>query len=162
MDIRMDYRGARRAEKLLTEREQHMRDLTPVMKVYASRLRSLIDDSFEHQRNPAGVAWPVLQESTIKDRQRRRGMGPVRILIDSSDLRTRWYTNARRASILIGNNLEYMPAQQFGTKHIPARAQAPVELRGGRVAWMNRGEGKRFKRDLNLAIRRYIQTGRVR
>lgn len=165
MKVRMDYRGARPAQRRLRTRAERMQDLSPLMRVYAERLRTMIDDSFEEQRNPAGQAWPQLQESTIKDRQRRRGPGPVRILIDKGGgggLRGQWHTTGKRSSILFGNPLKYMPVHQFSGEHIPARAQAPVELRGGRVVWMNRAEGKRFRRDLDRGIKRYVATGRVR
>lgn len=162
MQMRIDYRGAKPAERRLRTRADRMRDLSPLMRVYASRLDTMIDDSFEEQRSPSGMAWPGLAESTIAARQRRRGSGQVRILIDTARLRRGWNARGKRSSILFGNDAKYMPVQQFGGEHIPARAQAPIELRGGRPVWMNRGEGKRFRRDLDRAIKRYVSTGMVR
>lgn len=162
MIARIDYRGGERAQRALRDRAQRMLDLSPVTRVYASRLDTLIDDSFEFAKSPGGNPWADLQEETVDRRQDKRGAGPVRILQDTARLRRGWNARGKRLSILFSNDAVYMPAHQFGSGPVPAREQAPVQSIGGRIVAMRTGAAGKFFRDLSRAIRTYIATGRVR
>lgn len=115
-----------------------------VMAIIADRLRTLIQGTFEEQRDPWGRPWEPLKQSTL-DIRRRRGSSSSEILIDSYTL----YSSVERSSndeyaqVEFQGADEYAWVQQFGNPlnamfgrgnaPIPARPFMPIKGSGPRL-----------------------------
>lgn len=169
--------GAREAAALIAGVAERLRDLTPIARVIAADVKAAIDRRFQTATGPTGAAWA--QHSPTTDRMRgvgggfigpqtehrasRRRRGAGQLLLDTGRLRQSIAVETTRTGIVVGTNVAYARAQQFGNPRnrvfggpigpIPARPFLPIGTDG--VSFSPPAELERIKE----RVQRWLLTG---
>jgi phage virion morphogenesis protein len=132
-------------------------DMTPILRVVAEDLKTLIDDSFDQSRSPSGVGFAPLKSATVK---RRRG-GSSKPLVDTGTLRNSVSVRTTPKSVMFGTNTPYAGFHQMGTARVVARPFLPVEGGSGGFVFMMTGPSADFVARAKESIVHYVKTGEV-
>lgn len=96
----------------------------PLMFKIANDMKSKVDMRFRHSKDPNGVAWEPLKESTIerrrnsdpKNKKKSGGKALAKPLIDNGDLRKSIHAKYNSVVAIAGTNLKYAAMQNYGAK----------------------------------------------
>lgn len=78
----------------------------------AEDMKTKTDMRFRHSKDPNGVMWEPLKESTVS----RRRKGSSKPLVDTGELRGSISSKATKDAAIVGTNKEYAAFQNFGAK----------------------------------------------
>lgn len=128
--------------------EARTRDVSPVTKVMASRMRAMIVDGFSKEQDPFGDPWKPLSQTTkdlrdlggvskrsfgklraSKKKRRRknsRSKSNHKILSDTGGLQGSSNASGEKNTIVFGSNVEYGAAHLFGRGRINFRTKSGV------------------------------------
>jgi len=81
---------------------------------------------FKNETDPSGKKWAGLKPSTIKSRL-RKGVGEIKILQDTGNLKKSLNRKASEGSVTIGFGAKYSVFHQLGTGDMEARKILPTE-----------------------------------
>lgn len=122
-----------RLQQTLSQIEDAIGDLTPLMQAIAAELASQTEENFEHEGRPE---WPELSDVTI-ERRAKQGHWPGQMLqVSAGGLAASIVTDATDSSAMVGSNKPYAAMMQFGGERadfpqlwgdIPARPFVPVD-----------------------------------
>lgn len=73
--ISVTSQGLREARQDLAGKQKRVKDLSRALNNAAKDLVTLMSDTFKYQRDPAGVPWAELAESTVRQKLGRRYIG---------------------------------------------------------------------------------------
>jgi phage virion morphogenesis protein len=132
-------------------------DMSPVMRVIAEDIKTLIDDSFDKSRSPDGQAFAPLKPATVK---KRRG-GSSKPLVDTARLRNSIVVTGSKKSVKFGTNVPYAGFHQLGTSRVEPRPYMPVEASGDGFTFMTAGPAGETVEQIKAQIVRYLKTGEV-
>lgn len=133
---------------------RRLRDMTPLTRVLAADVKTLIDDSFEQSRSPDGSPWEALAPSTVA----RRRQGSSKPLVDTGTLRGSVSARGTAEGVMFGAGASYGPFHQFGTRTVPARPFLPVTPSG---QFMRSGPAATELAAIKRAFIEYLKTGRI-
>lgn len=133
---------------------RRLRDMSPLTRVLAEDVKTLIDDSFAQSRSPDGSPWEALKPSTVK----RRRQGSSTPLVDTGTLRGSVSARGTTTGVMFGAGASYAPFHQFGTRRVPSRPFLPVTPSGD---FMRSGPAATELAAIKRAIVEYLKTGRI-
>jgi phage virion morphogenesis protein len=123
-------------QQTLSQIENAIGNLTPLMQSIAAELASQTEENFEHEGRPE---WPELSDVTTEKRA-KHGHWPGQILqVSAAGLAASITTHANDSSAMVGSNKPYAAMMQFGGEQadfphlwgdIPARQYLPVDSEG--------------------------------
>jgi phage virion morphogenesis protein len=123
-------------QQTLSQIENAIGDLTPLMQSIAAELASQTEENFEHEGRPE---WPELSDVTTEKRA-KHGHWPGQILqVSAAGLAASITTHATDSSAMVGSNKPYAAMMQFGGKQadfpqlwgdIPPRSYLPIDAEG--------------------------------
>lgn len=123
-----------RLQQTLSQIEDAIGDLTPLMQAIAAELASQTEENFEHEGRPE---WPELSDVTT-ERRAKQGHWPGQMLqVSAGGLAASIVTHATDSSALVGSNKPYAAMMQFGGSQtefphlwgdIPARRYLPLAV----------------------------------
>lgn len=180
--ISMRQNGIAEAKSKLSRMQRKITDLTPVLKVGARDIETLMATSFELEEDPGGTKWSELADSTIESRSRRgaaakkrdksgkltksaeklrakrKAVGGTKKLVITGRLKNSMFARAKKSSIQFGSNVDYLAPHQVGgeNKNPPRRMIAPVEKRGPNWALIRRGRAKEVFDRLEKSIGKHV------
>lgn len=141
----------------LDEIGERARNLEPVLSVAAEDLKTLVDDSFEGSRSPAGVRWQPLAPATVK----KRRQGSSKPLVDTGNLRNSINASSGPGRLSVGTNVPYAGFHQFGTGDIPARPFLPIAGSPGSLSLVTTGPASQEIERIRRMIEVYVATGEI-
>lgn len=102
--------------------KRNAEDFTAVGQLIAEHLHASTNQRFMEERDPDGRAWEGLKKSTLATKRRKK-IAP-RILKESLTLLKSIDTEVTAQAIIIGTDVKYAAAHQFGVakRNLPARA----------------------------------------
>jgi phage virion morphogenesis protein len=125
-----------RLQQTLSQIEDAISDLTPLMRSIAAELASQTEENFEHEGRPE---WPELSDVTTEKRA-KHGYWPGQMLqVSAAGLAASITTHATDSSAVVGSNKPYAAMMQFGGEQaefpslwgdIPARPYLPIDADG--------------------------------
>ncbi|PIF52765.1 phage virion morphogenesis protein [Pseudomonas sp. 29] len=123
-------------QQTLSQIENAIGNLTPLMQSIAAELASQTEENFEHEGRPE---WPELSDVTTEKRA-KRGHWPGQMLqVSAAGLAASITTHATDSSAMVGSNKPYAAMMQFGGDRadfpslwgdIPARPYLPMDADG--------------------------------
>lgn len=125
-----------RLQQTLSQIENAIGDLTPLMRSIAAELASQAEENFEHEGRPE---WPELSDVTTENRA-KHGHWPGQILqVSAAGLAASITTHSTDSSAMVGSNKPYAAMMQFGGDQadfpqlwgdIPGRPYLPMDAEG--------------------------------
>ncbi|WP_263217929.1 phage virion morphogenesis protein [Pseudomonas atacamensis] len=125
-----------RLQQTLSQIEDAIGDLTPLMQAIAAELASQTEENFEHEGRPE---WPELSDVTI-ERRAKQGHWPGQMLqVSAGGLASSIVTHTSESSAIVGSNKPYAAMMQFGGKRmhfpqlwsdVPNRPFLPINNQG--------------------------------
>lgn len=116
--------------KVLNDIDKKVNNTAPLMAEIANHLVNVVEESWEHERTPEGIAW-----SPIKPRA--NDPHPEKILYAEGHMQRSLYDESDATSAEVGVNatadgFPYPIAHQFGTEdgRLDARAFVPIDENG--------------------------------
>lgn len=98
-------------QQTLSQIENVIGDLTPLMRSIAAELASQTEENFEHEGRPE---WPELSDVTTEKRA-KHGHWPGQMLqVSAAGLAASITTHATDSSAMVGSNKPYAAMMQFG------------------------------------------------
>lgn len=87
------------------------------------RMLKMQREHFKDKAGPTGTAWPELSPATIEARRKGPGKGSPQPLRDTNELFNSLSSKATDIGAIVGTNVKYATAHQFGVmdRNIPAR-----------------------------------------
>jgi phage virion morphogenesis protein len=123
-------------QQTLSQIEDAIGDLKPLMQSIAAELASQTEENFEHEGRPE---WPELSDVTTEKRA-KHGHWPGQMLqVSAAGLAASITTHATDSSAMVGSNKPYAAMMQFGGEQaefpslwgdIPARPYLPMDADG--------------------------------
>lgn len=114
----------------------------------AEDMKTKTDMRFRHSKDPNGVMWEPLKESTVS----RRRKGSSKPLVDTGELRGSISSKATKDAAIVGTNKEYATFQNYGAKK--------GEF-GSKLVDENVREHQRRRRGRTETVRQHRRTRRV-
>lgn len=125
-----------RLQQALSQIEDAIGDLTPLMQSIAAELASQTEENFEHEGRPE---WPELSDVTTEKRA-KHGHWPGQMLqVSAGGLAASITTHTTDNSAMVGSNKPYAAMMQFGGEQadfprlwgdIPSRPYLPIDAGG--------------------------------
>lgn len=127
--------GGERAGERIGEMAERAANVRPLLETLAAELRAMVDRSFATDSAPDGRPWaPRVQAFRYADGRPARPRTETRpgrgLLEDSGDLRSSISVTVQGGSVVAEAVSGHAAAQQFGTRHMPARPFLPVDRSG--------------------------------
>lgn len=147
-------------DDVIGESAERAADLRPWLAEAETKLRALIDASFDRDASPDGSPWaPRLTTTRYTDGRPARPLTERRpgrpLLQDTGSNRNSISVSVEGDSVIARAVSDHASYLQFGTRHMPARAFLPVTRTGP----MTTGPAGELYRQLAESLAKYIVEG---
>lgn len=113
-------------DRKIAQARRMTKDLSQPMNEAGKFFTGLVEQSFEDQRDPYGVSWKALKDSTLRAR-RKRGNFSTTILVDTGKMLSslKFKAGAKTLSVSMNKPAEF---HQEGTGRVPMRRIFPISF----------------------------------